>query len=96
MATGVGTATLNWGAHPGASEASVTVTGQTGITTGSHVEAWYMEEVLGAKTASDHGYMALLSSLSCGNIVAGTSFTIYGKSEYKLQGSFTVHWVWST
>jgi hypothetical protein len=96
MASGVGTATINWGAFPGANEASVTVTGQTGITGTSHAEAWYMSEVLGSKTANDHAYMATLSELSCGNIVAGTGFTIYGRSTEKLQGSFTVHWVWST
>lgn len=96
MASGVGTATLAWGAFPGSNESSVAVTGQTGITAGSHVEAWYMAETLGGKTANDHSYMAALSELSCGNIVAGTGFTIYGRSIEKLQGSFTVHWVWST
>lgn len=95
MATGVGTATIDWGSFPGANEASVAVTGQGGITTTSHVEAWYMEETLGAKTAADHGYAAMITSLSCGDISNGVGFTIYGKSPEKLQGAFTIHWVWS-
>jgi hypothetical protein len=96
MASGVGIATLNWGSFPGSNEASVDVTGQTGITAASHVEAWYMAEVLSDKTASDHAYMATLSELSCGNISDGVGFTIYGRSVEKLQGSFTVLWVWCT
>lgn len=96
MASGVGTATLDWGSFPGTNEVSIAVTGQAGITSGAHVEAYYMAEVLGGKSANDHSYMAALSELSCGNIVAGTGFTIYGRSIYKLQDAFTVHWVWST
>lgn len=96
MASGVGSATLDWGSFPGSNEASVTVTGQTDITADAHVEAMYMAEALSSKTANDHAYIALLSELTCGGIVAGTGFTIYGRSLEKLQGSFTVHWVWST
>ena len=40
MATGQGTATLDFGAHPGSNEASVAVTGQTSILTTSKAEAW--------------------------------------------------------
>lgn len=95
MANGVGSTTIDWGVFPGSNEASVVVTGQTEISADAHIEAWYMSEVLGSKTANDHSYMSTLSSLACGNIVAGDSFTIYGRSTEKLQGSFTVHWVWS-
>ena len=44
-----GSTTLTFGAFPGGSDASVTVTGQAGILAGSLVEAW----ILPAATA-DH------------------------------------------
>ena len=38
---GVGTATLDFGAAPGSTIATVTVSGVTGLLAGSHVEAWF-------------------------------------------------------
>ena len=96
MASGIGSATLAWGGHPGSNEASVTITGQADITSAALCEAMYMAVVLGDKTANDHSYIAALSELTCGNIVDGVGFTIYGRSFEKLEGSFTVKWVWST
>ncbi len=96
MASGVGTATIDWGAFPGSNEASIAVTAQADIVAGAHCEAMYMYDVLGDKTANDHRYIDALSDLTCGTIVDGVGFTIYGTSTEKLQGAFTVHWVWST
>ena len=90
-----GTTTIAFGASPGVNEASVAVTGQASIVAGSLVEAFVMEEVLGTKTANDHGYMNLVVRLTCGTIVAATGFTIYAKSTEKMTGSFTVKWVWN-
>src|SRR2546421_13008992 len=74
MATG--TTTLDFGAFPGKSDASVAVTGQTGIVAGSLVEAWIRPVATADHTADEH----LLESIKviAGNIVAGTGFTIYG------------------
>lgn len=71
-----GTATLNFGAFPGASDASIAVTGQTSIVSGSLVEAW----ILPAATADHSSDEHLLETFKvlAGNIVAGTGFTIYG------------------
>lgn len=74
MATG--TTTLDFGAFPGTSDASVAVTGQTGIVAGSLVEAWIRPVATADHTADEH----LVESIKvlAGNIVAGTGFTIYG------------------
>lgn len=74
MATG--TASLNFGAFPGASDASVAVTGQTGISAGSLVEAWLLPAATADHTADEHLVETL--NVMAGTIVAGTGFTIYG------------------
>lgn len=88
-----GTATLNFGAAPGTNVATVTVTGQTGILSGSKVEAWLM----GDSTASHNAYEHLIVPLvvRCGNIVAGTGFDIVASSDLRLTGTFSVHWTWA-
>lgn len=71
-----GTAVLNFGAFPGASDASVAVTGQAGIVAGSLVEAWIRPVATADHTADEH--MIETIKVVAGNIVAGTGFTIYG------------------
>lgn len=73
---GTGTATLDFGAFPGASDASVDVTGQTGIVSGSLVEAWIRPVDTADHTADEH--MLETIKVFAANIVAGTGFTIYG------------------
>lgn len=74
MATG--TATLDFGAFPGKSDASVAVTGQAGIVAGSLVEAWIRPVATADHTADEHMIETL--KVFAGNIVDGTGFTIYG------------------
>jgi hypothetical protein len=96
MATGTGTATINFGAHPGSNEASVTVTGLTTISATSKAEAWVMADDTSANhTASDHRYFPVFASLTCGTPTAGTGFTIYARSIEKLSGAWTVRYVWA-
>jgi hypothetical protein len=71
-----GTATLDFGAFPGKSDASVTVTGQTTIVAESLVEAWIRLEATADHTVDEH--LVDPPVISAGNIVAGTGFTIYG------------------
>lgn len=73
---GTGIATLDFGAFPGKSDASVAVTGQTGIVSGSLVEAWIRPEATADHSADEH--MLETIKVFAGNIVAGTGFTIYG------------------
>jgi hypothetical protein len=96
MATGQGTAEIDFGAHPGANEASVAVTGQASITATSKVEAYMMaDDTTSNHTASDHRYVGLWLNLTCGTPTAATGFTIYGRSDQKLSGKFSVRWVWA-
>lgn len=71
-----GTAVLDFGAFPGKSDASVDVTGQSGIVTGSLVEAWIRPAATADHSADEH--MLETIKVFAANIVAGTGFTIYG------------------
>ena len=96
MATGQGTATINFGAFPGSNEASIAVTGQGSIGATSKVEAYMMaDDTTADHTASDHRYAAALMGLTCGTPTAATGFTIYARSTEKLQGTFALRWVWA-
>jgi hypothetical protein len=96
MATGQGTATINFGSFPGTSEASVAVTGQGAISATSKAEAYVMaDDTTGTHTANDHRYFAALVGLTCGTPTAATGFTIHARCLDKLQGSFQVRWVWA-
>jgi hypothetical protein len=97
MPTGVGSAEIDFGAWPGANEASVTVTGQTAITALASAEAWLMaDDSTADHTVADHRYAAALMGLTCGTPDAGAGFTIYARSTEKLTGAFKVRWVWAT
>jgi hypothetical protein len=78
----VGSAVLDFGAFPGASDASVAVTGQAGIVAGSVVNAWLVATASADHSADEH----LIESVKviAGNIVAGTGFTIYGVNDSEL------------
>lgn len=71
-----GTTTIDFGAFPGSSDASVDVTGQTGILTGSLVEAWIRPVATSDHTDTEH--MVETLRVVAGNISAGVGFTIYG------------------
>lgn len=94
MAQGIGTTTVDFGA--GSNEASVSVTGQTGISATSKADAFVMaDDTTVDHTASDHRYLAALAGLTCGTPTAGTGFTIYATSTQKLEGTYQVRWVWA-
>lgn len=70
---------IDFGAFPGASYATVAVTGQTGILTTSHVEAWLAPDDTADHSADEHiiaavGLRVLVTALP----IAGTGFTIAG------------------
>lgn len=71
-----GTATLDFGAFPGKSDASVAVTGQAAIVSGSLVEAWIRPVATADHTADEH--MVETLKVFAADIVAATGFTIYG------------------
>ena len=91
-----GTATIDFGAFPGANETSVNVTGQTGILVTSIPIAFVMaDDTSSGHTASDHRYVTLWAKFVCGTPTAGVGFTIYGRASEKIQGNFTVRWSWA-
>ena len=96
MASGQGTATLDFGAFPGSNEASVAVTGLGTIGAASKAEAFLMaDDTSGTHTANDHRYASVLIGLTCGTPTAGVGFTIHGRCLDKMQGSFSVRYVWA-
>lgn len=96
MATGQGTATIDFGAYPGSNEASITVTGQGTISATSKAESYVMgDDTTADHTASDHKYIQLFAEFTCGTPVAATGFTIYGRCLDMMQGTFAVRYVWA-
>jgi hypothetical protein len=77
-----GTTTVNFGAFPGASDTSVAVTGQGGITSGNLVEAWILPAATADHTADEHWVEDF--KVVAGNIVPGTGFTIYARNTNNL------------
>ena len=93
MATGTGTAEIDFGAWPGSNEASVTVPA-VGVTAATHVEAWVMgDSTTTDHTAADHKYFPVFAALTTEPVT--DSFNIHGRSTQKMQGLWAVHYVWA-
>jgi hypothetical protein len=71
-----GTATIDFGAFPGASDATVNITGQGAITGSSLVEAWIMPADTADHSADEHVFETIAVRASAPS--AGVGFTIYG------------------
>lgn len=94
MASGVGTATLDFGL--GSQIASVAVTGEADIQATSHCDAFIQANDSTADyTDYQHMMLAAFVDFVCGSVVAGTGFTINAISRMKLTGTVKVRWVWS-
>lgn len=78
----VGTATIDFGAFPGSSDASVTITGQSGIVSGSVVNAWIYPADSADHSADEHWVETITAT--AGGIVAGTGFTIWARNTSQL------------
>lgn len=96
MATGQGTATIDFGAQPGLNEATIAVTGQGSILATSSAEAYVMaDDTTTDHTANDHRWFDQFVTLTCGTPTAGTGFTIYATSTYPMAGTFKLRYVWA-
>jgi hypothetical protein len=73
--SGTGQVQVDFGAFPGASDASIAVTGIAGIASGSLVEAWIFPATTTDHSADEHVVETI--KVVAGNVVAGTGFTIY-------------------
>ena len=88
-----GSATLNFGAFPGSSEASVAVAAAT-VGAGAKARAyWRGDDTSADHTANDHKYAAALIGLSV-LVTAGVGLTIYGRALDNAQGAWTVRYEW--
>lgn len=74
MATGE--VEIDFGAFPGKSDASVTVTGQTNILATSRIEAFVMPDATTDHTADEHMVETISVFADRSSIVVGTSFAI--------------------
>lgn len=96
MATG--TATIDFGVFPGKADTSLAVTGQAAIVAGTLVEAWLRPAVTADHSADEHMVEAI--NVFAADIVAGTGFTIHGRStnqfgqSTRLYGTWSVAWAW--
>lgn len=98
---GSGVTTLDFGAFPGGTDASVAVTGQGSIVSGSLVEAWIRPVATADHSADEH--MVESFKVYAGNIQSGTGFTIYGHStaqwngwrSHNIYGVWTIAWAWA-
>jgi hypothetical protein len=92
-----GTATLDFGAFPGATDATVAVTGQGSILAGSLAEAWIVPAATADHSIDEHVVEEL--EVHARDVVAGTGFTIHGVSrangDTRPYGQFNVGWVWN-
>lgn len=67
--------TIDFGVFPGASDASLDITGQTGIDSASVVTAWLQPADTDDHTADEHRLETI--SVMAGNVIPGVGFTIY-------------------
>lgn len=96
MASGVGTSTLDFGSAPGTNIATVAVTGQAEIPADAYIEAWFQGDSTADHNAYEHLYVfPQRVGLVCGDIVAGTGFTVHAETELRLTGTIKCRWVWS-
>ena len=90
-----GTATVDFGAHPGADLATVSVTGQTTIASDSLAEAWLFPVATADHSVDEHlvdGPIVIATT-----ITAGVGFTINAlpRNFGNLTGQWSVAWVWN-
>jgi hypothetical protein len=94
-----GTATIDFGAFPGKDVATVAVTGQAGIVSGSRADAWLAADATALHSEDEHvmlqGFVAVTVKRS--SIVAATGFTITAAvhDSSKMWGTLACDWAWA-
>lgn len=100
MASNKGTSTINFGtAGSRTLDTTLTVTGQTGITTAVQIGVWVRLEATADHTVTE--LFAELPNITVGitqdSIVAGDKFIIFGHCENaQMYGDVKVDWAWTT
>lgn len=101
-----GTTIIDFGAFPGAFEATVTITGQAGIDSSKLLEAWVIDTATVDHGTDEHHIDP--PRVMAGSIVPGVGFTIFGYADQRygsfgvqtdqaprLYGKYSVAWVWN-
>jgi len=83
-----GVAEIDFGAFPGGSDASVTITGQTRIASTSAVQAWLQPAATADHTADEHRVETI--TVTAGNITPGVGFKIYASNSSQLYEPLTM------
>lgn len=88
---------VDFGAFPGTDQATLVVTGQTSILSGSLVEAWLDPTAADTADHSSDEHLIAEVDVRCSAIVAGTGFTITAsiRSSELYYGQWNVAWVWN-
>jgi hypothetical protein len=91
-----GYAIIDFGGIPGTNIVSTVVTGQTNILTTSMVNLFMMADttVSGALGHNAEEHKIVPIKLTAGNFLAGTGFTIYAETEWRLTSTFKVRFIW--
>ena len=95
MASGQGSVEIDFGSGNGSNEASVAVTGLTGILSTNAAEAFIMHEPSTDYTAEDQSYLDAFLGLTCSVPTDGVGFTIHARSTEELTGKILVRFVWA-
>jgi hypothetical protein len=91
-----GSTTVNFGAFPGDGIATVAITGQSGILSGSKCEAFLDPTQPDTVDHLSDEHLVADIDIRCNALVAGTGFTINAVSRGGLQyGQWNVSWVWA-
>lgn len=93
--SGQGSVEIDFGGGNGSNEASVAVTGLTGILSTNAAEAFIMYEPSTDYTADDQSYLDAFLGLTCSVPTDGVGFTIYARSTEQLTGKIKVRYVWA-
>lgn len=89
-----GTSTVSFGSTA-TNEAQLIVTGQSGIDAGTKVIASIGTTATSDYTVNDHKYLGAMGvSVTVGDVVASTGFTIYVRSYQKMTGDISINWVY--
>ena len=96
----IGTTSIDFGAFPGTTDASVDVRSQAGINANAVLEAWIVATATADHSVDEHRLDAPI--LTAGNIIPGQGFTIYGVNQtrpgsknLRTYGKWSVAWRWT-
>jgi hypothetical protein len=87
-----GTATIDFGIAPATKNFVTVPIADTNILSDSLAEAFMMGDSTADHNATEHAIVPIKFTCVC---TAGVGFVITAFTEWRLTGTFTVHWVWN-